>query len=762
MSNIPRTPAPGGARPPQGGAARRPGPQPAVAPAINIDPMRILRVYWPLASAAFVFSVFFGVVAYLGLLRLAPKFTSEVTFDVEGAAETADATGSLTGAGGNKELEVFLETQALVLQSDRILENAVDEPEVRDETQWAKKYFRDGAYDETEALKALREIAQARVIPDTNVVLMRVTTGSKLDSKTIAEAITQVYLIDVQRRENSDKQDLIQSFEARQRNLRRDLDSLDTRIENLLDEGQLVGLQTRDATQTGLIDNLNGQIVTARESLAAAREQLSTYEGFLNAPGGTQYPETVRQNVEESPIVQQQKSQIAGQRALLRATREEFGPNHREVRRLERTIRALEQERQATVEGQLAEVFAATVENLRSTIDNLAASEADMMQKKSEAEEELAAITQRLKQHDNLQAEREELIAQLAQLSTRITELNLLLDRSSRVQRLGGPNVPDFPSFPSLTVIVPVSVVLVCGLTGGLILLREARETRARGPQDVAAIRGTNVLGIVPALEMDLSNPERIETASIERPDGIIAEQVRHIRSKILKASASHGHKSFTFFSGLPGSGTTSVVLNVAARLAATGRRVLVIDANLRRPRQHELLGFEMTPGLGDVLLDKATLAGSVVEGEFEGLYLLPAGERGDRVYERYTTQRLADIVKQAEESYDIVLVDTPPAVVAGDAFVICGFTDAAVMVVRALSEKLGLIARLRNQINDVDTAFLGVVVNAVKPSAGGYFKRNFRATHEYSRERAADDSTDRDKTPVAAGSDADEPADKA
>lgn len=757
MSNIPRTPAPGGARPPQAGPPRRSGPQPAVAPAINIDPMRILRVYWPVASAAFVFSVFFGAAAYFGLLRVAPKFTSEVTFEIEGAAETADATGSLTGAGGNKELEVFLETQALVLQSDRILENAVDEPEVRDDTRWAQQFMRDGAYDETEALNQLREITQARVIPDTNIVLMRVTTGRALDSKTIAEAITQVYLLDVQRRENSDKQDLIQSFEGRQRNLRRDLDSLDTRIENLLDEGQLVGLQTRDATQTGLIENLNVQIVTTRESLSAAREQLATYEGFLNAPGGTQYPETVRQSVEESPIVQQQKSQIAAQRAFLRATREEYGPNHREVRRLERTIRALEQERQSTVEGQLGEVFAATVENLRSTIDNLAATEADMLQKKSEAEEELAAITQRIKQHDNLQAEREELVALLAQLSTRITELNLLLDRSSRVQRLGGPNVPDFPSFPSLAVILPLSVVLICGVTGGLILLREVRETRARGPQDVASIRGTTVLGIVPTLEMDLSNPERVETASIERPDGIIAEQVRHIRSKILKASSSQDHKSFTFFSGLPGSGTTSVVLNVAARLAATGRRVLVIDANLRRPRQHDLLGFEMSPGLGEVLLEKTTLVEAVREAEFEGLFLLPAGERGDRVYERYTTQRLADIIRQAENEYDVVLIDTPPAVVAGDAFVIAGFSDAAVMVVRALSEKLGLIARLRNQINDVDTAFLGVVVNAVKPSAGGYFKRNFRATHEYSREQPRDDSTDREKAPVAAVADADE-----
>jgi Mrp family chromosome partitioning ATPase len=107
-------------------------------------------------------------------------------------------------------------------------------------------------------------------------------------------------------------------------------------------------------------------------------------------------------------------------------------------------------------------------------------------------------------------------------------------------------------------------------------------------------------------------------------------------------------------------------------------------------------------------------------------------------VFERFTGSSVAGIFRDLKQRYDLVLIDSTPGVVAGDAIAIAHHCDAVVLVVRALCEKRGLVARLRNQLGDTGAEFLGVVVNAVKPSAGGYFKRNFQVTHEYGREAEA------------------------
>ncbi len=185
---------------------------------------------------------------------------------------------------------------------------------------------------------------------------------------------------------------------------------------------------------------------------------------------------------------------------------------------------------------------------------------------------------------------------------------------------------------------------------------------------------------------------------------------------------------------GLPGAGATATITNLAVSIAGTDTNILVIDANLRRPRLHALLGAGEHPGLSEVLRAESSLEDAVVRTKVANLSLLPAGRRDAHIYERFVTPAMHAIFEQARREYDIVLVDAPPAVVSSDVIALAAHADATVLVVKALSEKRGLVARLRNQLSDCRAEFLGVVVNGVKASAGGYFRRNFQVTHEYGR----------------------------
>jgi len=222
-----------------------------------------------------------------------------------------------------------------------------------------------------------------------------------------------------------------------------------------------------------------------------------------------------------------------------------------------------------------------------------------------------------------------------------------------------------------------------------------------------------------------------VETAVTDEPFGAVAESVRQIRTAIFKACDARGHKTILFTSGMPGSGSTTVICNVAAAASSVESRVLVIDANLRRPAIDKVFKLQAGPGLAEVIRGEATLASAAQKTE-SGFDVLSAGTKRGHEYEKFNTSVMQQILDDAKGKYDLILIDTPPAIVASDALSLAAKADASVLVCRAYSEKRGLIQRLRNQLADAKGDFLGVVVNGVRASAGGYMKANFKASMSY------------------------------
>ena len=166
---------------------------------------------------------------------------------------------------------------------------------------------------------------------------------------------------------------------------------------------------------------------------------------------------------------------------------------------------------------------------------------------------------------------------------------------------------------------------------------------------------------------------------------------------------------------------------------AGSGERVLIIDANLRRPAVHKAFKLAEAPGLGDILAGQGTLDALAQPSGVENLWVVPAGSLANRaVPERLSSESMGRLINEAATKYDRVFIDVPPAIVSGDGMAIANRADAVALVVRAMHEKRGLVNRLRSQLGEARAEMLGVIVNAVRSSAGGYFKRNIQATHAY------------------------------
>ena len=220
----------------------------------------------------------------------------------------------------------------------------------------------------------------------------------------------------------------------------------------------------------------------------------------------------------------------------------------------------------------------------------------------------------------------------------------------------------------------------------------------------------------------------------IDSSRSIMAESVRQLFTPLHRKMNEGGHHSLLVIGGQAGSGGTTVISNLAASFAGSERRVLVIDGNFRRPAMADVFGVAPGPGLGDVLSGHATLDQGVQDCRVEKVSVLTAGSDGHRAVELLTTPRLARVLAEAKQKFDVVLVDAPAAVVAGDWQTLANHVDATVLVVRALQEERGLVGRLIGQLREARPEHLGVVINAVRSNAGGYMRRNLQQMEDYQK----------------------------
>lgn len=719
--------------------ARMAAPSSAPVSGVALDPIRLLKKYYPLLIASAVIGAVVGAGAHFVLARVAPQYTASATFAC--LPETTDVKNVGQGAISQDELLRFMGTQMAIMTSTPILERVLRDASVEN-TQWAKQYFAGGRLNTIAAQPELEKALSMRIVPQSSLFRLSMTWRSPQDVQTIVSSVTRVYQED--QRSNQSQQSV-----ARRDVLSKQITSLDSAIKDLnasrdrlLESGNVTDLDAGIATEDVRVARLSEQLVSSKGNQANLTQQFMAMDKMAQADGVIQFPDDLREAANRDPVVSSMDSQVANMRAETAAMLAEgYGKEHETVRMLEHRIKSIGREREESYNRALRKQFDARKDEIRSAADGLAATIKQLEEDLKEVQtrkQELVKLRIRLKDIDDqvnrLTEERNQADEALKQIMLVMT--NSIFDR---VRLLVPAQEPKQMSFPRLVIMVPMGVVLIAGLTGLLVLLREVLDQRVRGPADLSTMARLRLLGIVPDAQEDPTKPASLGTAFRDAPAGITSESFRVLRSPIVKAMDSGGHKTLLVLAGMPGSGASTVASNLALACAGVGERVLLIDANMRRPALHKVYGLSEGPGLGDVLAGSGSFADVARSTSVTNVSVITAGTMANRALpERLAGETMARVLAEAAEKYDRVIVDSAPAIVAGDGFALANRVDAVLMVVRAMCEKRGLVNRLRGQLGECRGEFLGVVVNAVRASAGGYLRGNIKATHEYHRADAA------------------------
>jgi polysaccharide biosynthesis transport protein len=330
--------------------------------------------------------------------------------------------------------------------------------------------------------------------------------------------------------------------------------------------------------------------------------------------------------------------------------------------------------------------------------------------------------------------------------------------RSNNFRIVDVARVPTGPIEPNIP--RNLSFAFMLGLTSGvgLAFLLEGLDNTVRTTEQAQMISGLPPLGMIPlgsrtAREganskrlVIASSKEVVELVTQVRPQSQMAESYRALRTSLLLSNLGAPPKVIMITSALPQEGKTTTSINCAVVLAQKGTRVLLIDADLRRPSIHKTLGMGPRSGLSNVLTGSATLDQAItVSSILPNLHILPAGTPPPNPAELLASSEMRDLVERMRGQYDHVVIDTPPTLSVTDAVVLSQRADGVVLVIRSGQTTKQALRRSRDILMQVNAKVSGVLLNAVDLTSPDYYYY-YEYQGKYARYYRDGDSTSNDE----------------
>jgi polysaccharide biosynthesis transport protein len=329
---------------------------------------------------------------------------------------------------------------------------------------------------------------------------------------------------------------------------------------------------------------------------------------------------------------------------------------------------------------------------------------------------------------------------------------------------LGAPNIEATTvtpaEAPSSAASPQVLLSLVAGLAVGLLaglgaaVGRELLDNRVRDVATLARTTTLPVVGMVGRRRSGAKHPVVVEVSPLDPQ----AESFRQLRTNLgfLEVSAETGPGDrrlsvIAVTSSVPTEGKSTVTANLAAALAEGGARVLLVDADLRRPSQARMLGLEGAAGLTTVLSGGAEVADVAQDWGTSGLQVLAAGTHPPNPSELLSSPAMRRFLAQQREDYDFVVIDTPPLLPVADAAILSRLVDGTLVVANARLVRRHQLTEALSSLAQVEARTLGVVLNMVDREDSAYDYRTDRAPAQAAGWRRWRDLLARRSRPVAA-----------
>ena len=623
----------------------------------------------------------------------------------------------------------------------------------------------EGAKDTLTAVTLLlMKTTEFMPVKESDIIRITVRSGAAEEAATIANTYARVYVARNLSDSRSKSHALREFLQSQMGQKHAELDSTEQAMQAYMRNSGIVSL---DAEATKVVnqlaqleatrDGIGVDISSHQKSLASLKQALEAQEPKVEKSIGQSNDVYIR-------LLQEQLAKLEVQRDVVIAQNPELSGdriNSEQLKEIDSQITSLRKNLEARTKNYMSSLIPGDRSN--EVQGGLAGYLSQVKQKIIEQQVDLDGLIARKQGLNAVLAEYEKEFTKIPQKSIEFAKLQrarlsseklyLLMEEKfngaaiTETSELGDVNIMDPAAVPIRPVSPKVGINLAVGsllglLLGiGLIRVRNRIDDRICSLEDLkkgeypwfAAVREITsdsrksaAKGALSVLEKELLERHLVSYYS---PLSSVSEEYRQVRASMLFRQPDQQLRTLLVTSPAPQEGKSTTVCNLAITFAHAESRVLLVDADMRKPTVHSLFGLRKEPGLADVLAGEAIPAEAIQRSVVQGLHVLCSGTIPPNPAEILGGRRAREFLEHIKTSYDIVLFDSPPLLAATDAGILSQLMDGVLLVVRAGKTRLSSLDHATEILQSVGKTAIGVILNSLdlrKVYGGGYLRTRY------------------------------------
>ncbi|NCD32018.1 MAG: polysaccharide biosynthesis tyrosine autokinase [Spartobacteria bacterium] len=674
----------------------------------------------------------FSIILILGIIYTwtrTPLYEATSRVLVEASSVNLTGMQDAMEDGRMSQQAEFMNTQAELLKSQPVLEATFVKANLANDPVFGEM---------KNPVKALADSLEISILRRTSLIDVSISHPNPVYAARIVNAVIESYLDETRKRRQGISEEGIEELRRQADSLRQDLDVSTRALQDFMVKNNVVSFEK---TQNIIIERLQDlsrnltKIEPLRMGLQAKKQ--SADHAVEEGVSVDSLPDVI-----DSPVIRSLKIDLARLETEYSQKQERLGESHPQ-------LAALRNEMQ-TLQMKIAFEASSILQSLGIQYNQAIEEERLAREALNEHKLEVFRMAELNSEYQLLQQSRTTIESAYNRIIKRIQEIdvNRMSRQGENVFVISKALVPQNPSWPRKMRNLAITIVLAMGMAVGLAFFVDYMDMTVKSDFDVRHMLKTDLLVGVPSAETDEKGKGAADLSALGNHRSQFAEAFRALRTVLGFRETTTALHAVAVTSTFPQEGKSIISINLAVAQAQVGKRTLLVDTDMRKPRLNKVFGMDNKKGLSNILIgdDSVRLDDVIMQTEVENLYFMPCGPIPPHPVELLEKPEFARLVAHVKERFDFVVFDTPPSHNLVDSMVIGKMIDGIMLVVRSFSTPKQAAKSVADRIHQAtNIRLLGVILNNIdEPKSRGYYGgyyygRYYGKYYKYEEDEKAD-----------------------